>query len=132
MRAKPGSENSRAPADSKPREAGTRERIRADLERRGVLPSYSNAISSHLERVSEALSPKAYEAVLASVVLAHGGRRAEAEPSAARPHDLSELQRLMNGFAGELRKLDEALQILSAYVRRIRKSARVAGRDTLH
>ena len=132
MRAKPGSENSRAPARPTPREAETRERIRADLERRGVGPAYSKVISSHLERVSEGLSPKAYEAVLASVVLAHGGRHAEAEPTAARPHDLSELRRLMNGFAGELRKLDEAMQILSAYVRRIRKSARVAGGDTLH
>ena len=34
--------------------------------------------------------------------------------------DLDEIQRLMRGFAGELKKLDEALQLLTAYLTRLR------------
>ena len=132
MGAKPGSENARAPARSRARAAGARERIRVDLERRGVAPEYARPISTHLEGVSQTLSPEAYEVVLASVALAHGGRQAEAGSAAARPGDLTELQRLMSGFAGELRKLDEAMRILSAYVRRIRKRALANGSHTLH
>lgn len=46
--------------------------------------------------------------------------------------DVEEIQRLMRGFAGELRKLEEGLRILNAYVTRMRSRADTDGPHTLH
>jgi hypothetical protein len=48
------------------------------------------------------------------------------------PGDVEELQRLMRGFAGELRKLEEGLRILSAYVTRMRHRSESGEERTLH
>jgi len=36
--------------------------------------------------------------------------------------ELRQLERLMSGFGTEIRKLDEVLEVLAAYVRRMRSS----------
>jgi hypothetical protein len=46
--------------------------------------------------------------------------------------ELDELQRLMAGFAGELRKLEEALRILDAYLARMRTQTASSHGQTLH
>jgi hypothetical protein len=46
--------------------------------------------------------------------------------------ELDELQRLMAGFAGELRKLEEALRILDAFVARMRSQTASSRGQTLH
>ncbi|HET6304749.1 MAG TPA: hypothetical protein VFG80_08200 [Myxococcota bacterium] len=46
--------------------------------------------------------------------------------------ELDELQRLMAGFAGELRKLEEALRILDAYLARMRTQTGSSRGHTLH
>jgi hypothetical protein len=46
--------------------------------------------------------------------------------------ELDELQRLMTGFAGELRKLEEALRILDAYLARMRTQTASSHGQTLH
>ena len=46
--------------------------------------------------------------------------------------ELDELQRLMTGFAGELRKLEEALRTLDAYVARMRTQTASSLGHTLH
>jgi hypothetical protein len=46
--------------------------------------------------------------------------------------ELDELQRLMAGFAGELRKLEEALRILDAYLARMRTQTDSSHGQTLH
>ncbi len=46
--------------------------------------------------------------------------------------ELDELQRLMAGFAGELRKLEEALRILDAYLARMRTQTASSQGQTLH
>jgi hypothetical protein len=46
--------------------------------------------------------------------------------------ELDELQRLMAGFAGELRKLEEALRILDAYLARMRTQTASSLGQTLH
>ena len=51
---------------------------------------------------------------------------------AARIHaDLEEIHHLLDGFADELRKLDEALETLAAYLLRLQRQA-IAGDRTLH
>jgi len=46
--------------------------------------------------------------------------------------DIEELDRLMQGFSGELRKLEEGLKTLAAFLERMRKRATSSGSDTIH
>jgi hypothetical protein len=96
-------------------------RIRADLERRGLAREASETFAALLASLPPDLSTVAYEATLDGVVLAWAAEQRKAlQESAPRPRDLDELQRLLKGFGTELRKLEEALQILSTYVIRMR------------
>ena len=45
--------------------------------------------------------------------------------------DLEEIHQLLDGFADELRKLDEALEVLSAYLVRLQRRS-MPGDHTLH
>ena len=45
--------------------------------------------------------------------------------------DLEEIHHLLDGFADELRKLDEALEMLAAYLIRLQSQA-ISGDRTLH
>ena len=109
-------------------------RIRADLERRGLAPEFSRAFAERLAPLSQGLSPEAYAAALDAVALAWRGRAGG--PDAAQvprgAGELNELQRLMTGFVGELRKLEEALRILDAYLVRMRTQTQVPEVRTLH
>lgn len=115
------------------------ERIRADLERRGVSSDFSRRISEGLEPFTDELEPNVYEAVLSGVTMAYGvqRRRETGAPEAVRAgsppsrSELDEMQRLMGEFGNELRKLDEALELLAAYLTRMR-AQRPAGARTLH
>ncbi len=49
--------------------------------------------------------------------------REDCEALADSSRDIDEIQRLMQGFAGELRKLEEGLRIVSAYVLRMHNKA---------
>jgi hypothetical protein len=105
-------------------------RIRVDLESRGLDPDFSVAFAERLEALSKSLSPEAYEAALDAVALACDV--APKKRDARRPKELNELQRLMSGFVGELRKLEESLRILDAYVTRMRTETESAEGQTLH
>jgi len=124
------------------------QRIRADLERRGVSADFSRRVSEGLEPFTEELAPEVYEAVLSGVTMAYGvhrrresppleggspplGRREGMEGAAPSRVELDEMQRLMRDFGNELRKLDEALELLAAYLTRMR-AQRPAGARTLH
>ncbi len=132
MREKGQGAHASAASPLKPASKENRRRIRADLERWGVPPEFSRSISIRLGAISDGLTPDVYEAVLASVAIAHRTHGERLEVAAAREGDLSEIKRLMNGFVNELKKLDEALQILSAYVGRMRKSAITGHTGKLH
>ena len=95
--------------------------IREDLEKLGIAPEFSRPVSEHLERFSDDLTADTYDAVLSGVALAHGVQR-RSQDDTARP-DSEEIQRLMTGFVAELKKLDEALEALAAYVTRMRAPA---------
>lgn len=110
----------------------TAERIRADLARRGVPEEFSRAMSQELEPVARELAPDAYEAVLAGVAMAWGAqRRGGAREGEPRRPDLDEMERLLGAFAEELGKLDEALELLAAYLTRIRARS-LGARRTVH
>lgn len=115
-----------------PRMENRHSRIRADLERHGVAPEFSQPVADRLNRIASDLSPQEYAAVLTGVAAAYGVHRDDADAAGQSSNDVEEIQRLMLGFAGELRKLEEGLRILSAYVTRMRSRADASAPRTLH
>ena len=101
--------------------------IREDLERRGVSSEFSGSVSARLAEIAGDLSTAEYAAVLEGVAAAYGvhqqceGRNARAESK--------EIHRLVQDFAVELKKLDEGLRILSAYLVRIRERSKSRNSD---
>jgi len=85
------------------------ERVQSDLENRGVDPEFSRPVARRLAAIAPDLSTPEYAAILAN-----------------------ELQRLMEGFTGELRKLDEGLQMLSTYILRMGALSSREGSGNLH
>lgn len=101
------------------------ERIQADLARLGVAEEVRGDLARRLETVARHLSPDAYDAALAGVAVAHGLHHEEEQVLRRSLRDLEEIHRLIGAFSDELRKLDEALRILSTYVGRMRSRAGV-------
>ena len=105
-------------------ETRERDRIALDLERLGVADGVRDELSRRLEALARNLSEDAYDAALAGVALAHALHREGEDALRKSVRDLHEVQRLLGAFSDEMRKLDDALQILSTYVRRMRSRTR--------
>ncbi len=110
----------------------SREQIRLDLERRGVAPEFSRPVAERLAPVVSDLHEAGYRAVLQAVAASHGVHQDDLRALGHRSADIEQIQRLMRGFAGELRKLEEAIRILNAYVTRMRTRAMRERPRTLH
>ena len=107
--------------DGERREVSTaRARIRADLELRGVAPEFSDALSERLESRVKSFESESYLPLLDGVAAACGVHAEATEGLADRLRELSEIERLMGAFTGELSKLDEVLSVLAAHVGRMR------------
>lgn len=113
-------------------EAPRGEAFRSELERRGLSESFARSVSEQIEPFAGELSSDQVEAVLAGVTLAWNVHRRDVEAVCKTAGDLDEVQRLLGAFAGELRKLDEALELLAAYAVRLRTRALPGGEPTLH
>jgi hypothetical protein len=103
------------------------DRIQSDLERRGVTPELSLSLSRQLAPIVADLAPDAYEAILGGVTLAYGARGGEEGARERTQRDLEEVQQLLCDFGTELRKLDEALEVLAAYALRLRAQTASGG-----
>ena len=134
MAQKPDGNEASAISSATPREAArVRDRIRSELEQRGVSPELAGALALRLEQVVTVLGASGCEAVCAAALAASDTPCAlPPAPLARSAHELDEIQRLMGAFVGELRKLDEALQLLGTYLARIRDQAKGAVRQTVH
>lgn len=99
-------------------------RIRSDLECRGVSQPFSVLVAQRLGAISSDLTESEYDAVLNGVAAAYRVHTEARDVPVEDTVDVNEIQRLAEGFAGELLKLEEGLQILSAYV--VRLGARVS------
>jgi hypothetical protein len=95
------------------------ERVRSDLENRGIDPEFSRPVAQRLVAIAPDLSALEYAAILDGVSAAYGVYREISGLNDVRFRQGNELQRLMDGFRGELRKLDEGLQMLSTYILRM-------------
>jgi hypothetical protein len=108
------------------------EQVRSDLEDRGIDPEFSRSVAERLVAIVPDLSASEYAAILDGVSAAYGARRETPASNDANLRHGNELQRLMEGLTGELRKLDEGLQMLSAYLIRMGALCSREGRGTLH
>jgi hypothetical protein len=99
------------------------DRVRGDLQSRGVAEDLSCKIAAQLcdQHDLDALSPSQYEAMLEGATLACGAHCEADEDSQATTGRVRDIERMMQAFAGELAKLDESLEILATYVQRMRK-----------
>lgn len=110
-----------------------RARIARDLERLGVSEVLREVLGRRLEELAPTLSEDAYQAALAGVAAADDAHRLGEESHQRTARDYQEIQRLLGAFSGEMKKLDEALRVLSAYVQRMRTRAQPAPRSgTFH
>ena len=108
------------------------ERVRSDLENRGIDPELSQPVARRLAAIVPDLSASEYAALLDGVLAAYGVYRETFGRNDAHNRPGNELQRLMEGFTGELRKLDEGLQMLSTYLVRMGALLPREGSGSLH
>jgi hypothetical protein len=106
--------------------------IAEDLERLGVRGAAVTRLATCLEASCQSLEPEAYQTVLEAAAAACDTARAVEGERAEHARDVQEIERLMQGFAGELRKLEEGLRIVSAYVVRMQDRATRERGNTLH
>ena len=99
-------------------EANLCDRISGDLQSRGVPGAAADLLAVHVAREVDGHEPDA--AILDGAALGYRAQDAVSEDLARSAVDLQEIQRLMSSFAGELTKLDEVLEVLAAYLRRMR------------
>jgi len=94
-------------------------RVRGDLERRGLAEATARHAAARIAPQAGELAGDAYATFLDGVAAVQSGdpegRRGEA--------GAGEIQRLVQDFAIELKKLDEGLRLLSTYLLRIRDRA---------
>jgi hypothetical protein len=103
----------------------------ADLEARGVAPSFATPVAERLAEGRE-LRGRRREAVLEGVAAAYAAHQLDCEALEESARNIDEIQRLMGGFAGELRKLEEGLRVVSAYVLRMHDKASSEVSKRLH
>ena len=100
-----------------------RARIERDLEHLGVGAPLRDALAGRLESLATKLSEDAYQAALAGVIAAHDVHCIGEQGRERSARDYQEIQRLLSVFSGEMKKLDDALRVLSGYVQRMRSRA---------
>ena len=113
-------------------EESLRQRVCADLAKLGLLGDESKRIAEAVVEQLRLTGPGGYEDLLAGVRFSYQARVNVAADLSGMQSELRQLERLMGGFATELRKLDEVLEVLAAYVRRMRSSTDESGNEILH
>jgi hypothetical protein len=108
------------------------EQVRSDLEELGIDPEFSQPVAVRLVAIAPGLTAAEYAAILDGVTAAYSVHRDCTGPSDVGAKQGNELRRLMEGCTGELRKLDEGLQMLSTYLIRMCALASREGSGNLH
>ena len=99
--------------------------LRGELERLGFAPAEANLLAGRLVSLARDLPEREYRRLIEGVIL---GRRAARAPIQKTP----ELHRMLEDFAAELKKLDEGLRLVTAYLSRLREKTSVEPARTLH
>ena len=96
--------------------------LACELEARGVAAEFAVPVAERLAEGDE-LRGRRLDAVLEGVSAAYAAHQLDYEVLKESARNIDEIQRLMAGFAGELRKLEEGLRVVSAYVLRMHDKA---------
>ncbi len=110
----------------------TPEMIQVDLEARGIPSELARRLATAIAKRAAALDGVRYQAVIAGIALAIGAQRKELEQLRQAAQELGEVQRLLSSFTDELKKLDESLETLAAYVVRMKSPQPPPPRRVLH
>ena len=96
--------------------------LRESLGQRGVPAEFHDVITARLEDDLQGLSGPSRKAMLDGVALSFSAQQGFSAQLAGSVRELREVERMMGAFSGELSKLDEVLEVLAAYVQRMRSS----------
>jgi hypothetical protein len=110
----------------------SRDQIRLDLEQRGIEGEWLDGVVEGLYRNAARCDARDYEQLLAGIGLACRSLADSRREFSAHQRDLREMERLMGAFSGELGKLDEVLEVLAAYARRMRTTSKQTLPRVLH
>lgn len=99
------------------------ERLRDGLEMRGLPKEFAEALGKRLEIVVHERGDQAIDALLDGAAATFRLHAETSEGLERQLGELRELERILGAFAGELSKLDETLEVLVAYARRMRSTA---------
>ena len=113
-------------------EEALRQRVCTDLAKTGLLGEEAKRIAEAIVEQLRLTGPGGYEDLLAGVRFSHQARADAMADWTRMQRELRQLERLMSGFGTEIRKLDEVLEVLAAYVRRMRTSVGDGDEQILH
>jgi len=117
--------NPRPLNDSVPdEERRLRLKVGSDLSELGLVGQEGHRATEALMAHLRVADGDRYEALLAGVRVATVVREVSGAEAGETQSSLREVEKLMGGFAAELRKFDEVLEVLSTYVRRMRSCTR--------
>jgi hypothetical protein len=108
------------------------EQIERALEQRGIQAELRPLLAKRLEAALGDHGEVSRAAMLDGVGMALGVQSEVSLELSRSLRGLRELERLMGAFSGELSKLDEVLEVLAAYVRRMRSSKPEEADRVLH
>ena len=94
------------------------------LEARGLDSSLSETLCEQLHGQAVGMSADEREALLDGAALAFDVRNRDDNEFVPSATQVREIERMMQAFSGELSKLDESLELLAAYVRRMKTPVR--------
>jgi hypothetical protein len=104
----------------------------ARLVEEGVSSEWAQPIAAQLESAHETLGRGSAGALIRGATLAVGAQACEKASVERSLGDVREVERLLGAFSGELEKLDEVLEVLSAYAQRMRTKPSKTPDRTLH
>ena len=105
-------------------ERSLRLQIVRDLAELGLVGEEGHRATEALMAHARVADKDQYEALLAGVRVSETVREVSGTEAGHTQSRLREVEKLMSGFAAELRKFDEVLEVLSTYVRRMRSCTR--------
>lgn len=109
-----------------------RDQISSELQARGVASAAADMLAVRVAPELELLDENDRARILDGVALGLRVQSAIVEDLNRSAVDLQEIERLMGSFAGELTKLDEVLEVLAAYLRRMRTASPGEASKILH
>ena len=117
--------------ESRP-EPRTIEEWETRLVAEGVSSEWASGVAAQLVSAYSKLGRGSAAALIRGASLTVGAQASEKAEVERGLRDVREVERLLGAFTGELEKLDEVLEVLSAYAQRMRSKPSKVPSRTLH